>query len=89
MNRAIVPEHATLLSPLFTLVGFFAAESKFQQRPRKARGRISADHSRACRAPAPFAPPRPAPPRRGERGEASERARVALHSLSSHPRLGE
>jgi hypothetical protein len=31
MNRAIAPEHATLLSPLFTLVGFFAAESKFQQ----------------------------------------------------------
>jgi hypothetical protein len=30
MNRAIAPEHATLLSPLFTLVGFFAAESKFQ-----------------------------------------------------------
>jgi hypothetical protein len=31
MNRAIAPEHATLLSPLFALVGFFAAESKFQQ----------------------------------------------------------
>jgi hypothetical protein len=30
INRAIAPEHATLLSPLFTLVGFFAAESKFQ-----------------------------------------------------------
>jgi hypothetical protein len=31
INRAIAPEHVTLLSPLFTLVGLLAAESKFQQ----------------------------------------------------------
>ena len=30
INRAIAPEHVTLLSPLFTLVGLLAAESKFQ-----------------------------------------------------------
>jgi hypothetical protein len=30
MNRAIAPEHVTLLSPLFTLVGFFAVEGRFQ-----------------------------------------------------------
>jgi hypothetical protein len=30
MNRAIAPVHVTLLSPLFTLVGLLAAESKFQ-----------------------------------------------------------
>jgi hypothetical protein len=31
MNRAIAPEHVTLLSSLFTLVGLLAAESEFQQ----------------------------------------------------------
>ena len=30
MNRAIAPEHVTLLSPPFTLVGLLAAESTFQ-----------------------------------------------------------
>jgi hypothetical protein len=30
MNRAIAPEHVTLLSSLFTLVGLLAAESEFQ-----------------------------------------------------------
>jgi hypothetical protein len=30
INRAIAPEHVTLLSPLFTPVGLLAAERKFQ-----------------------------------------------------------
>jgi hypothetical protein len=30
INRAIAPEHVTLLSPLFTPVGLLAVESKFQ-----------------------------------------------------------
>jgi hypothetical protein len=51
------------------------SNGKRKPRLRKTRGRISADHSRACRAP--FAPPRP--------GEASERARAcgSPHSLLS------
>jgi hypothetical protein len=33
MNRAIAPEHVTLLSPLFPLVGLLVAgERKFQQK---------------------------------------------------------
>jgi hypothetical protein len=34
INRAIAPVHVTLLSPLFTLVGPLAAESKFQQKSK-------------------------------------------------------
>jgi hypothetical protein len=33
INRAIAPEHVSLLSPLFTLVGLLAAESRYQQLP--------------------------------------------------------
>jgi len=45
---------------------------KRRPRSRKARSRISADHSRRCRAPAPLAVPR------------SERAHVGFSFSSSH-----
>jgi hypothetical protein len=38
INRAIAPEHVTLLSPLFTPVGLLAAECKFQQQARPILG---------------------------------------------------
>jgi hypothetical protein len=37
INRAIAPEHVTLLSPLFTLVGLLAAESKYQHSSQSGR----------------------------------------------------
>ena len=51
---------------------------KRRPRSRKARSRISADHSRRCRAPAPFASPRRGKARQGER------AHVGFSFSSSH-----